>query len=255
MKRMPLLVYLLALSVPTALFADTVSKQETGASTVLNGASSNYQFNAEVGAPGAGRSSSTNYIYDHGMFWGGDTGLTALIQWLIPYDTRATPPNPNYDSEFYLTFTPTGGGSSIRIPQDTSSTLRTSEDGTYLTPIDLSAITPGNYDVYVKTSQHLRKKLSNIAFTSGETTLNFTQSNNSSTYGTGRIIGGDVNPSPTPGVFGDNTVNANDISIVIGSLNVNDATGNAYRGNINQDTTVNANDISIVVQHLNETGD
>ncbi len=101
MKRIPFFVYLLMLLVPTALFADSVSKQETGASTILNGASSNYQFNAEVGAPGAGRSTSTNYMYDHGMYWGGDSGLLALIGWAKPQG-RVGGPEIKVDAFLYL---------------------------------------------------------------------------------------------------------------------------------------------------------
>lgn len=253
MKRIPFVVYLLVLLVPTALFADTLDKQQTGASSILNGSSTNYQFNAEVGAPAAGQSTSTNYIYDHGMFWGGANGLAALIQWATPQG-RVGATETNDDAVLYLTFIPTAGGSAVRIPNDTAQNLTTANDGT-LADIPLEGVTPGNYDVYLKSNQHLRKKLANVTVGSGTTTLNFTTVDNAGAKGVLLLRAGDVSAGSGPGVFGDNVVNASDISTLIGVLDNSDVTGNAITANLNQDIVVNASDISLMLTNLDQNGE
>ncbi len=51
-----------------ALAAIDTSKSEDG-SVNFKSSSTNYQFDAEVGAPAVGRSTSSNYILDHGAYW------------------------------------------------------------------------------------------------------------------------------------------------------------------------------------------
>lgn len=255
MKRLFPAAYATALLLPTLLFANTLDTQESGTSTLLNGASTNYQFNAQVGAPGVGRSSSTNYIYDHGMYWseGAESALLALVQWATPQG-RVGATETNDDSVFYLTLVPTGGGSAIRIPNDTAQTLTTNGDGT-LDAIELSGVTPGTYDVYIKTNQHLRKKLSNVTFGTGTTTLNFTTADNAGPKGALRLKAGDINNSASAGVFGDNIVNAVDISTLLTVLDNADGTGNILRANLNQDVVVNAVDISLLLTNLDQNGE
>jgi hypothetical protein len=49
--------------------AEIVTDENSSGAANFSGSSSNYQFDAEVGAPAVGRSISSNYIVDHGVDW------------------------------------------------------------------------------------------------------------------------------------------------------------------------------------------
>jgi hypothetical protein len=105
-----------------------------------------------------------------------------------------------------------------------------------------AAVGAGQYDVKVKTSQHLTQKTSNITLNSG--TNNLDLSNGLTTF----LRAGDVNGAGN--TLGDDAVNALDISKEIGTLGLN-----VPQQDLNRDGQVNALDIGILLKNLGQTGD
>lgn len=245
-------------SLPFLVIAATSTNYETtqerGGPVEFSASSTNYTFQAEIGHPGVGSSTSTNYIYDHGMFWVDGGGLTATIQWAVP-QLRVGAAETNDDVTFYIAVhTSAEDGAAALFTQSALAT--TAVDGTYVTQIPLTGITAGTYDVTIKGHQHLTKKLNDIALTSGNTVLNFTQADNSSTKDSGVLLAGDVsNAGTSPATLGDDVVNSVDISLLLDDLDDIDATGNGFRTNLNQDTAINSVDLSILLDNLDVTGE
>jgi len=247
-----------AIVLPLFVFAASSAnyrlEQDSGGSSVeWHATSTNYQFDAQIGHPGVGTSTSANYIFTHGAVWLATSTVTATIQWAVP-EVRSGAAGTNDDVRFYLT---------VRNPVNhaylaTSTMATTSADGTYATPLDLTNIYSGTYDVGIKTAAHLTKILRNADLKSGNTVLNFTQTDNSAPKGAIALVAGDINGTgDSPATFGDNVVNSVDLSSLINDLNNNnsDPTGNYIRSNINQDTAVNSVDLSLMISNLDETGD
>lgn len=227
--------------------------QEHGGPVDFRASSTNYQFNAEIGHPGAGVSTSTNYVYWHGTFWEEDLELvTATVQWAVP-EMRVGATGTNDDAFFYLTVKDPGTHAVVYLMPVLASTTVA---GTYFTPIDLGSMPSGNYDVAIKTHQHLTRILRNVPLSTGNVVLNFTQPDNSSPYGTGTLLAGDISGSTsTPATMGDDVVNSIDLSIIINDLDRDDPTTRGIRSNLNQDPVVNSVDLSLMLKNLDVEGD
>ena len=175
------------------------------------------------------------------------------IQWAIP-EGRVGASSTNWDTTFALTVHNPGSAAILEGMPDLATT---SVDGTHLDPIYFNTFIPGNYDVAIKTTQHLTRKLKNVFLGAGLNTLNFTQANNdTSTIGDVRLLAGDINNAGnSTTTLGDDVVNAVDLNILIDDLDLDDPTAHAYRANFNQDTVVNSVDLSLMIDNLDKTGD
>jgi len=244
------------LSVPVFVMASTstnfVGTQESGGPVDFQATSPSYRFKAEVGHPGVGVSTSTNYTYWHGTFWeDGITGVRALVQWAVP-EMRVGATSTNDDATFYLTVRdPATHAVVFTVPSLSTTTV----EGKYLGQIPLT-VTAGNYDVGVKTHQHLTKVLRGVNLSDGPNVLNFTQASNTAPFGTVRLLAGDVSGSTSsPATLGDDVVNSVDLSILINDLDRDDATNRGIRANLNQDPVVNSVDLSLMLKNLDVTGE
>lgn len=246
--------------VPAIVFAASSTNfdvnQERGGEVEYTGGSTNYDIKAEIGHPGVGQSTSTNFVYDHGTIWFlSSTGITMTIQWAVP-ELRIGATSTNDDAVFYLTLHTPGNADNV-IVESMAYLATTSVDGTYATTISFSA-GEGIYDVGIKTNQHLRKILQDVDLAAGTTTvLNFTNTTNTvGVYGALRLLAGDINDlGISTSTFGDDVVNSVDLSILIPELDLDDLTGNAFRSNLNQDVVINSVDLSIMLKNLDLNGE
>jgi hypothetical protein len=229
--------------------------QDRGGPIEYSGNSANYDIKAEVGHPGVGKSTSTNYVYDHGTIWlTSATGVEVTVRWAVP-ELRVGGAETNDDAVFYLT---------VRTPQDTDDVLvyampnlaTSSNDGTYATTVSLG-VAPGTYDIGIKTQQHITKLVQDVALVAGTTTvLNFTNTYNTSTKGSQVLLSGDVSGAgDSTSTLGDDVVNSVDLSILIPKLDADDLTGNAERPNLNQDIVINSVDLSMLIKNLDLQGE
>jgi hypothetical protein len=132
------------------------------------------------------------------------------------------------------------GSEPFSVPLAVSSVATSTDvNGYSIAPVTVT-VTPGSYDVFIKSSAHLNQKYGTINYTGAATTIDFTQGL------TQYAKAGDVNGSQ----FGDDEVNALDISVTIANLSLS-----TYRPDTNQDGTVNALDIGILIANLGETGE
>lgn len=106
--------------------------------------------------------------------------------------------------------------------------------------VNISTLSSGTYDVFLKGHSHLTKKLTALSITSENTEIDFSNS------GTQYLLAGDVNGL----ILGDDVVNAIDLSILINDLDTFD-----LRTDLNRDNTVNALDLSILITNLDRHGD
>ncbi len=180
--------------------------------------------------------------------------VTVTIQWAVP-QFRIGTPGTNDDLTFFIRVM-TADDSDDVVLFEQSTLVTTAVDGTYSTPIPLTGLLPGVYDVGIKGAAHITKKLDNVTLYDGNNVLNFTQPDNSVTKGSEVLIAGDINGDGTSSsTLGDDQINATDISVLIGFVDEFDLTGNTLRANVNQDTVVNAIDASILIRNLNLVGD
>lgn len=244
------LLILVASFVSANFFALAVvgTTQDSAGPIDFKSSSSNYQFDAEVGAPAVGQSVSSNFIFDHGAFWDTTANSTvAKIHWLVQ-ELRTGTAGTNDAMIFFLKFKQNGN------LIYTTPLITSASDGTYDAGVDLNNIPAGTYDVYVKGFQTLTKKYSNVNITSGDNVLNFTQTNvASTTKGSIQLIVGDVNGAGTStNTLGDDLVNSIDATLVLGE---NGNTGSFLRTDINHDTLVNSLDVTSVSLNMNKSGD
>lgn len=247
-------------SLPFIVFASTSTNfdatKEHGGPINFDATSANYEFKAEVGHPGAGVSTSTNYEFWHGTFWEDATStMNVFIEWAVP-ESRVGATSTNDDAIFYLT---------VRTANDADDTIlwqmpnlaTTSVDGTYATSITITGLSNGTYDVGIKTHQHITKILQDITLSDATVTrLNFTQPDNSVTYGDVRLLAGDISgTTSTPAEMGDDVINSVDLSIMIVDLDKDDFTGNDIRSNVNQDPVINSVDLSLLLKNLDLEGE
>jgi hypothetical protein len=102
-------------------------------------------------------------------------------------------------------------------------------------------ISAGQYDISIKTSQHLSERTNNVTLTNNSNMIDLSNSL------TNFLRAGDVNNT---GGLGDDTVNALDISREINQLGSGDG-----QTDLNRDSKVNALDIGILLKNLGQHGD
>ena len=178
------------------------------------------------------------------------------VQWAIP-EGRVGAPSTNWDSIFFLTVR-TADDSDNVILDSMPDLATTTNAGTYLVTTTFMNITSsGTYDVAIKTQQHITKKLNDIILTKYVVNmLNFTQVDNSPSFGPVRLLAGDINgDGTTPATLGDDVINSIDLSIILGRIDDDDPTGNVIRANLNQDPVVNSVDLSLMLKNLDLEGD
>lgn len=183
-----------------------------------------------------------------------ENDMYAIIQWAVP-EMRVGAPETNDDATFYLAMrTQTDADNVILFTQPTLANL--SNDGTYSTPIYLGSHTTGDYDLTIKTHQHLTKKLNDIAMVAGTNTLNFSTLNNAVLKGSEVLLAGDIsNAGTSPATLGDDVVNSIDLSLALNVIDDDDPTGNVLRANLNQDVVVNSVDLSMMIKNLDAEGE
>jgi len=255
--------YLIAVtivSLPFIVFASTSTNydatKEHGGPINFDSSSANYEFKAEVGHPGAGVSTSTNYEFWHGTFWEDATSsMDVYIQWAVP-ESRVGATSTNDDAIFYLTVRTSNNTDDVILYQ-MPDLKKTTIAGTYSTSITITGLTADTYDIGIKTHQHITKVLQDIPLSDSTITrLNFTQPDNSTTYGSIRLLAGDISgTTSTPADLGDDVINSVDLSIMINDLDKDDMSGNGIRSNVNQDPVVNSVDLSLLLKNLDLEGD
>ncbi len=237
----------------TATSTNYQLNQEGSGFTEFNASSTNYQFNASIGEAIISTATSSNYILDRGKTWSSGNP-TITILYAIP-ESRSGSENTNDDMNFFIT---------VRTQNDTDDIINftsdlatTTETGAYMTPIDLTSISPGTYDIGIKGKAQLTRVLQDVPLLDGNTVLNFSTTDYASTTkGSIVILGGDINGTGTsPATFGDDVVNSVDLSVLLPELDDTDPTGNVVRSNINQDTEINSVDLSIMLDNLDVEGD
>lgn len=226
------------------------NKEDAGANSIITGTSTDYIFKATIGEPGVGQSTSTDFIYDHGIVWEDGDVMTVTIQWAVP-ELRVGTAGTNDSVNFYLI---------VRDPTThtvlyTSDLATTTASGIYTTQIPLS-VQGGTYDIGIKTNQHLAKYLHNILLSEVNTVLNFTQADNSASKGTIALLTGDINGlGNSTTTMGDNVVNSVDISALLSKIDQTDTSSHRLRENLNYDDVVNAVDISAMLKNLDQVGE
>ncbi len=174
------------------------------------------------------------------------------VAWAVP-EGRVGLPGTNWDTLYYLTVKDPSDGS---ILFSTSTLARTNVTGKDLTQVALLNVGVGAYNFYIKGHQSLTRKLSNVSLPSGLSPLNFTQPDNSPTFGTVRLLAGDINGATTsPAVMGDDVINAVDLGIMLSHLDQADPSTRDLRPNLNQDPVVNSVDMSLLLNNLDKEGD
>lgn len=178
----------------------------------------------------------------------------ATIQWAVP-ELRVGIVETNDDAEFYISVhTAVEGDGVVLFTQPDIAT--TTVSGTYPVEIELTGISSSTYDVFIKTDQHLSKKLNDVLLINDVNILNFTQADNSAPKGLLVLVSGDVSgDGNSTATFGDNVVNAVDLSILLNILDEEDPTTRGIRSNLNQDTVVNSVDLSMLIENLDKEGD
>jgi len=227
--------------------------QEGSGFTEFNASSTNYQFDAVIGEPIVGEAISSNYILDQGKTWSsGDPTITIL--YAIP-QLRYSGAGDNDDVVFFLTVRTSDNEDDVI--SFTSDTATSTVGGAYHTPIELTDISTGLYDIGFKGKAHLTRVLQDVSITSGNTVLNFSETDYSlETEGSVVLLAGDINGSGVGAAnFGDDVVNSVDLSIILAELDDSDPTGNDIRSNFNQDTAINSVDLSIMLDNLDVEGD
>ncbi len=155
-------------------------------------------------------------------------------------EKRVQLPPPNLDMQNMQISVRTVGSPALTVPVAVS-TVATNTDinGFSIYPV-LITVAPGLYDIFIKSGAHLNQKFGTVNITGASTTIDFSQGL------TKFAKAGDINGSQ----FGDDEVNAIDISLTILNLGLP-----TYRADTNQDGVVNALDIGILIANLNETGE
>jgi len=179
--------------------------------------------------------------------------VAAEVQWAVP-EGRVGPAGTNWDATFYLYFKDPSTGN-IVYKMDTLTT--TAVTGEKLSPIIIDDLPSGNFDVLIKTHQHLSKKLANIPIPDGLNIFNFTTTDNTTgTIGSERLLAGDISGAGTsPDTLGDNEINSVDLSIILNDLDADDLTTRGIRANLNQDVVVNSVDLSLMLKNLDMQGE
>ncbi len=180
-------------------------------------------------------------------------GQTSVYLQSAAPEGRVGSAGTNWDTLYYLTVKTPGGGTTLFTMPALASTNVLGRD---LTPIILTGVAEGTYDIYIKGHQSLTRKMSNITLAAGLNRLNFTQPDNSTATGTVRLLAGDISgATSSPAVMGDDVVNAVDLGILLNHLDETDPTDRDIRANLNQDSVVNSVDMSLMLDNLDKEGD
>jgi len=237
----------------TATSTNFQLNQEGTGFTEFSASSTNYQFRAAIGEPPAQTSTSANFIIDQGKTWvGGDPTVTILFA--VP-QLRVGAAATNDDTTFFVTVRTSTNADDVVL--FISSLATTTDAGTYTTPIALTGIAPGTYDMGFKGAQHITKVLQDVSIVSANTPLNFSSTAYASTTkGAEVLLAGDISGAgTTAATLGDDVVNSVDLSLLLPDLDADDPTGNANRANLNQDIVINSVDLSIMLDNLDKEGD
>lgn len=177
----------------------------------------------------------------------------AQIQWAIP-EARVGIEGTNSDATFYLYFKEPG---TQNLAYKMDSLVTTTLDGSRMSPIIIDFLPEGSFDIFIKTHQHLSRKLANILLPDGLNIFNFTTTDNAiGVFGSRRLLAGDISGAgTTPDSLGDNEINSVDLSIILNNLDADDVTTRGIRANLNQDPVVNSVDLSLLLKNLDEVGE
>jgi hypothetical protein len=162
----------------------------------------------------------------------------------------------NYDVDFYFSLLNSDNLNHYVIYQH-SPLLSSNPLGVSLPYVTLpDNVTPGVYDAWIKPKSHLAKLLNNVYLQAGDNNLNFTNYDNGATIGSVTLLAGDIDGNGnSSNSFGDNVINAVDISVLLSQMGSNDPSGNLIRANLNQDTVVDQSDLNILLGNLDKEGD
>jgi hypothetical protein len=192
---------------------------------------------SEFGKIGEGIIASAGYSVSHNLPC--EIPLVNLDFRFAP-EKRVPVPNVNLDMKDMQVSVRAVGSAAFTQPIALSNVVSdTDVNGYNINPATLN-ILPGVYDVFIKSAAHLNQKYGVLTFNGATSSIDFSQSL------TKFAKAGDINGAQ----FGDDEVNALDISIMIQSLNT--AT---YRPDVNQDGRVNALDVGILIANLNQIGE
>ncbi len=226
--------------------------------TVIAATSTNYLLNVQNESAGRSNSNnSTNFSLGcsefgkigEGIVSSGLFSISAALPCESPMvginfryapEKRVPIPAPNLDMQNMQISVRTVGSAPFTIPVAVSNVVTDTDiNGFSILPAILT-VAPGLYDIFIKSGAHLNQKYGTVTITGASTTIDFSQGL------TAFARAGDVNGSQ----FGDDEVNAIDISLTILNLGLP-----TYRTDTNQDGTVNALDIGILIANLNEIGE
>ncbi len=214
--------------------------------------SPNYLIEGNPNA-GSGVSGSLQYSIDCSQIGGVAAGISQGLQYLITSGVPCVTPVPVQISfrvapekrvpigglnltENTVTFSLKFSNTPISTPflPVSNTYLAVDSDGYSTNPI-VTMMFPGQYDLKIKTQQHLSLVVLGIVIQPGTNVFDFT--NSLTTF----LEAGDVNSVP----FGDDAVNALDIAKELQNLGSADT-----QTDLNRDTTVNALDIGILLANL-----
>mgnify|MGYP001160713567 CR=1 FL=1 len=177
----------------------------------------------------------------------------AQVRWAIP-EGRVGSDETNWDANFYLYFK--NPGTQVMVYKMDSLTT-TQVNGSKMSPIIIDDLPDGSFDVFIKTHQHLSKKLANIFIPDGLNVFNFSTTDNTlGILGPVRLLAGDISGAgTTPDTLGDNEINSVDLSILLNDLDAEDLATRGIRANLNQDVVVNSVDLSLLLKNLDLQGE
>jgi hypothetical protein len=214
-----------------------VQNESAGRSNINS--SANYSLGcSEFGKIGEGMVASALYSISAALSC--DTPLIGLNFRYAPEKRVQVPVPPNLDMNDMQISVRAIGSPALTTPIAVSNVATSTDVNGYSTAPVILNVAPGNYDIFIKSGAHLNQKYGTVAITGASTTIDFTQGL------TAYARAGDINGSQ----FGDDEVNAIDISLTVLNLGLN-----TYRPDTNQDGLVNALDIGILLANLNEIGE
>lgn len=175
------------------------------------------------------------------------------VRYVVP-EGRVGADYTNWDAQYYLYLKNPGTQILVYKMDFLTSTSVTGEN---MNPILFPAVSAGNYDVFIKTHQHLSRKLSNLALIDGLNVFNFSTTDNTlGILGPVRLLAGDISGAgTTPDTLGDNEINSVDLSILLNDLDAEDLVTRGIRANLNQDVVVNSVDLSLLLKNLDLQGE
>jgi hypothetical protein len=236
-------IFIVIFAMTTTLYAATstnfninVQNENSGASNLNS--STNFSIGcSEFGKMGEGVIASALYSITSNL----PCEIPSIgINFRFAPEKRVPIPAPNLDMKDMRISLRTIGSPANSTPLTISNVVSdTDVNGFSITPA-LINISPGSYDIFIKSAAHLNQKYGTVNITGASTTVDFTQGL------TQYAKAGDVNGTQ----FGDDKINSLDISVTIANLGL--AT---YRPDTNQDGYVNALDIGILLANLNQIGE